>query len=96
MRPANRLRALIAARLLEIALIGVVVRFEPWVNGSWVAYWFFSAVVLAFFPIFFIFPILAYRAAIRANLPGWKLRLVIGVEAALAFALVVAITPGYQ
>ena len=41
-------------------------------------------------------PILAYRFARRAGLPVWKFWRGVGGEAALAFALLLAMLPAFQ
>lgn len=96
MSPANQLRALIAAQLLGVALMGVAARAERWGPLPPEAYWLGAACVAGFYPAFFGFPILAFRAAIRANLPGWELWMIAGVETALTYALFVALWPAFQ
>jgi len=96
MSPANRLRALIAAQLVWVALTGIATRAERWVDESWAVYWLFAVAAIGFYPMLFGSPILAYRVASRAGLPVWKLWLVVGVEAAFAYSLLIALLPAVQ
>lgn len=96
MSPANQLRALIAAQLFWVVPTGIAARAERWAVGSEIARWLLVAAAIGLYPMLFGVPILAWRAASRAGSPVWKFSMVVAIEAALAFALLIALMPAVQ
>jgi hypothetical protein len=88
------LRLLIAVQLTWVALLGVVARgVFPSGPALGLAE---SAVGLCFLPALIAFPVLVSAALRRACLPTWKRRLVVGIEASLCLATVIAALPAVQ
>ena len=88
------LRALIVAQIASVALLGAATRgtlLAPSVRGLPE-----SAAALGFYPVFLGFPLGVLIASRRAVLPSWKRHVILGIEAALSFATLVAILPAVQ
>ncbi|MFO0960414.1 MAG: hypothetical protein U0800_23760 [Isosphaeraceae bacterium] len=94
MRNATLLRTLLAAQVASITFIGIAARGD--LLPSWARFWGEAFAAIAFYPVLLGFPISVLIASRRAVLPAGKRFILIGIEAALGFAAIVAILPAVQ
>ena len=88
------LRALIVIQIAWVTLLGVVARGV--FPASPLLGWAEAVIFPVFTPALVAFPVGVNFALRRSALPPWKHRAVVGIEAALCFASLIAVLPAVQ